>query len=297
MEPRARAEATASTARREARADVRELVIVARRLSDPGLRAERALSSQSRDRIEAGLVTSAQLALVAAVFALGAAAQAASGFGFALLAIPLLSIVVGPKTAVVATSMIGLGFTGFMVVHNHRHVDRRAVLVAAAAGSLGMPFGLWIITHAGEATLRGIIAAVVLVFTLLLWRGLSLPDRTVTDAGAGLASGVLSTSTGTNGPPLVVAFHAKGLAPSAFRATLAAVFAFQGLVALSAFALTGQVTERTAAVAAAGVPGVVVGWVAGQWAFRRTDPAMFRHLVLAMLALSGLIGLLAALSG
>ena len=52
---------------------------------------------------------------MAAIFALGAAAQAASGFGFALLAIPLLSIVVGPKTGVVATSIIGLGFTGFMV--------------------------------------------------------------------------------------------------------------------------------------------------------------------------------------
>jgi uncharacterized membrane protein YfcA len=242
-------------------------------------------------------VTVVELVGVAAVFALGAAAQAATGFGFALLAIPLLSIIVGPKTGVVGMSIIGLGFTGFMVLRNHRHADRRVVLLSAAAGLLGMPLGLWVITHADQETLRIIIAAVVLVFAALLWRGLTLPDRTSTDAVAGLASGVLSTSTGTNGPPLVIAFHAKGLEPSAFRATLAAVFLFQGAVALSGFALTGQVTQRAAIVAAAGVPGIVAGWLAGQWVFQRTDPERFRHVVLAMLALSGLVGLIAALAG
>lgn len=236
------------------------------------------------------------LAGIVAVFVLAAAAQAASGFGFALLAVPLLSFLVDAKTGVVGSAVVGLGLVAVMAARDHRHVDRRAVGLAVTAAVVGMPLGLLIIGRVDDATLRGLIAVVVLGFTVMLWRGLRLPDRPLTDAGAGLVSGVLSTSTGTSGPPLVIAFHGKDLSPVAFRATLAMTFLIQGSISLGGFAITGHVTRDALVVAAAGVPGTALGWLAGQRMFEHLDHERFRRVVLGMLACSGVLTLLAALT-
>jgi uncharacterized membrane protein YfcA len=235
-----------------------------------------------------------QAMAIGAIFAVAAGAQAASGFGFALLAVPLLSVLVGPTTAVVAMAVAGFVLQAFMAVRDHSDVRRTTVSVVVVAALAGMPLGLLVITNADPQTLRILIAVVVLTFTLLLWRGLTLPDRPATDASAGFVSGVLSTSTGTNGPPLVIAFQGKGLTPPAFRATLAATFLIQGGLALAGFAVTGLVTREALLVAAVGLPGIAVGWWGGQRVFQRMDHERFRRVVLAMLGFSGLLTLISA---
>jgi uncharacterized membrane protein YfcA len=50
--------------------------------------------------------------VVLAVFTVAATAQNVSGFGFGLVAIPLLVIVTTPQTAVVAASVLNLVITG-----------------------------------------------------------------------------------------------------------------------------------------------------------------------------------------
>ena len=234
------------------------------------------------------------LAAIAAVFGLAATAQAASGFGFALLAVPLLSILVDAKAGVVGASIVGLGLVAVMAARDHRHVDRRAVGLAVTAALAGMPLGLLIIGRADDATLRILIGLVVLCLTVLLWRGMKIPDRPVSELGAGLVSGVLSTSTGTSGPPLVIVFHGKGLSPIAFRATLAMTFLIQGSLSLCGFALTGHVTRDAMLVAAAGVPGTAAGWMLGQRIFERLNHERFRTVVLGLLALTGVLTLLSA---
>jgi uncharacterized membrane protein YfcA len=54
--------------------------------------------------------------LVALVVGAGAVAQAVSGFGFALLTVPLLAVLLGPKTAVVTDNVVGIGLVSLMVL-------------------------------------------------------------------------------------------------------------------------------------------------------------------------------------
>ena len=234
--------------------------------------------------------------LVALVVGLGAAAQAASGFGFALLAVPLLALLVGAKTAVVTTGVVSLGLQLTMAFRDHSAIRRPTVAAATSAALVGMPLGLFVLDHVDERTLAIVIAATVLGFTVALARGVRVPAGTATDAVAGFASGTLSTSTGTSGPPLVIALHARELSPLAFRATLAAQFLIQGTISVVAFALVGRVTAEVGRLTLAGLPGLALGWLVGQTIFARLDHARFRRLVLVMLALSGLASLIGALA-
>ena len=229
------------------------------------------------------------------VVALAAAAQAVSGFGFALIGAPLVAVLAGPKAAVVGLAMIGLVLVAQLSLRGRGHVDRPTVGVVTVAAILGMPLGLFVITHADERVLTFAIAMAVIAFSLLLWRGARLPAGRGTDAVAGFTAGILSTSTGTSGPPIVIALSAKRLEPMVFRATISAIFLVQGSASLVFFAIGGQITRDAVWVALAGLPGVILGSIVGERGFRRLDTPTFRRVVLGMLLLSGVVALLGAL--
>ncbi|HEU5225919.1 MAG TPA: sulfite exporter TauE/SafE family protein [Actinomycetota bacterium] len=229
------------------------------------------------------------------VVALASAAQAVSGFGFALIGAPLVAVLVGPKEAVVGLAMIGLVLVAQLSLRGRGHVDRPTVGVVTAAAIVGMPLGLVVLVLANDRALTLAIAIAVIAFSLLLWRGARVPAGRRTDAAAGFTAGILSTSTGTSGPPIVIALSAKQLEPAAFRATISAIFLVQGSVSLVAFAIGGQITRDAVAVALAGLPGVIIGSIVGERGFRRLDTPKFRRVVLGMLFLSGAVALFGAL--
>jgi hypothetical protein len=229
------------------------------------------------------------------VVALAAAAQAVAGFGFALIATPLVAVLAGPKAAVVGLTMVGLVLVAQLSLRGRGHVDRSTVGAVTVAAIVGMPLGLFVITHADDRVLTIAIAVAVIAFSLLLWRGERFPVGRGTEAAAGFTAGILSTSTGTSGPPIVIALSAKELEPAVFRATISAIFLVQGAAALVFFAIGGQITRDAVSVALVGLPGVIVGSIVGERGFRRLDARTFRRVVLGMLFLSGVVALLGAL--
>ena len=229
------------------------------------------------------------------VVSLAAAAQAVSGFGFALIGTPLVAVLAGPKEAVVGLTMIGVLLVAQLSLRGRGHVDRPTVGVVTVSAIVGMPLGLLVLVRADDRVLTFAIAIAVIGFSLLLWRGARFPAGRGTDATAGFTAGILSTSTGTSGPPIVIALSAKQLEPPVFRATISAIFLVQGSAALVLFALGEQITREALSVALAGLPGVLVGSIVGERGFRRLDTPTFRRVVLGMLFLSGLVALFGAL--
>ena len=225
------------------------------------------------------------------VVAVAAAAQAVSGFGSALIATPVVAVLVGPHEAVVGLTMVSIVLVVLLSLRSRGHVDGSIVVTITSAAIVGMPIGLLILQRADDRTLTAVIASVVIVFAVLLWRGLRLPRSRATDAVAGFVAGTLSTSTGTSGPPIVIALSSKQMTPSAFRGTISAIFLVQGSVALVVFAIGGEITSGALAVASAGLPGLIVGSYVGEHGFRRLDAERFRRVVFGMLLLSGVLSL------
>jgi uncharacterized protein len=236
-------------------------------------------------------------AAIVVIVAAAGIAQGLSGFGFSLISIPLLALVVPVKAAIVGGAMLGLVQSGLIVARDHRHVEWRSAAVLVVAALTGMPIGLLVITHVRAQPLQIVIALTVLVFTGLLWRRVRLPtDSLPAEAGVGFTSGVLSTSTGMSGPPLVIALQGRGVPPTAFRATLATVFVSGSAISLLLFWSRGLVTADAVTVAGAGLPGLLVGMLVGERAFRRVDHERFRGIVLVLLVASAALALIGALT-
>lgn len=227
------------------------------------------------------------LALAFVVLFLAAAAHAVTGFGYVLLAVPLLALIVDPHTAVaaavLAAALVALAAWG----RERAHVDAPSMTRLALAGLVGVPLGLWVFAAVDAAVLLVVIGVITVATTALLASRVSLPAGPRTDVVAGLASGVLVTTTGTNGPPLVLALQAKNLPPRTARATLQALFALQGVVAAVGLALTGQVGLLVLTLLALSVVASVLGWRVGDAVFRRLSAEQLRVVILLVLLVSG----------
>ena len=223
------------------------------------------------------------VAVVAAgVFMLAAIAQAVTGFGSALVAVPLLTLVVHPVSAVVAATAVSLVLTTGAAWRERDHLDAASVRTLTVAGIVGMPLGLVLLAVADESSLQGWIAASMLVMVVLVAAGVRIGSRGLPVAG--LVSGALLTSTGMNGPPLVMALMDRE--PRRYRTTLQAVFAVQDVVAVAAFAVLGYVDGPVVLVSAAGVVGIPLGWRLGDAVFHRIPASRLRPLVVGGLVLT-----------
>ena len=236
-------------------------------------------------------MTTAALIAAFAIVVLAATSQSITGFGFALIVVPGLTVLAGPKVAVVAMTSIGVPLVGWNALRWRADLQVREALTVTIAALVGMPIGIVVLTRADDRVLTAVIGITILVMTLWLWRGFRLPSGRRTEVIAGVTSGALAASVGTNGPPLVIAFQAVDMPPAPFRATLQACFFAEGAVALALFWSQGLFVHDVGALWLVGVPAALAGALIGDRIAPRVRDATFRAAVLWLLVLSGVLAL------
>lgn len=154
------------------------------------------------------------LTTLLAVLVLGfaAAVQMASGFGFALMAVPMLAVVVGAHDAVLLAVLEGAVFCAYQAIEGRGHRDGWVVARLLAGAAAGLPVGYLVFRRIDADLLTLLIGVLVLVATAALARGLTFSSRSpAADLVAGACAGVLTTSTATNGPPVVLLLSGRRL--------------------------------------------------------------------------------------
>lgn len=237
--------------------------------------------------------------LVVALAAFGAAfVQSVAGFGFALLAVPVMASSLDPRVAVVVSTVLGIVSTTTQATQDREHVETVLARRLVLSSFIGMPVGLLVFLTVDVRVLRIVLGVAVLAAVVLLARELDLSHvgRRM-DVALGAASGVLATSLSTNGPPLVFDLHSRRLSPERFRATLSAVLAVSGVVSLALFAAARRVDGDVLRAAAVGIPALGAGYVFGRRLRPRIDPERFRVVVLLLLTAAAVSALIAGVTG
>lgn len=231
----------------------------------------------------------ANIAWIIACVGVAAFAQSLAGFGFGLLAVPMMQMALSPRDAVVISTIIGAFSTTTQAVLDRQYVERASVKRLTIASYIGMPFGLIVFILVSDSVLRITLGVVVILAAIVLSRGFVLKDgKHGFDWLMGFLSGVLSTSTSTNGPPLVFVLQARGLSPESFRSTINTIFSFANIGALALFVASGKLNTHDALAAFLALPALFVSLKIGYSLRPRVSSEFFRKLVLIMLVLSGM---------
>ena len=165
--------------------------------------------------------------VVAIVFLAATAAfiQALSGFGFSLFIVPFLAILIGPRDTVLLANLMSTFGSGSQALYLRKSADRMTAGILLIGSLIGMPIGLAVLLLLDPKLLQLGIALSVIIFTLIMIRGVALHRvGTAGDIIAGIASGILNTSTSMSGPPVVLYLQGRNFQPLQFRATITTYF-------------------------------------------------------------------------
>ena len=233
---------------------------------------------------ESMFVTTAQLIVVGIAVFVAAFMQIVAGFGFALLSVPLMTLAIEPKIAVVVSSLTGVFVTSGQAYRGRAEADKVLVKRMTIGSYIGMPLGLLVFITVDDNVLRFVLGIAVLIAAVLLAMRVNLHHfGPRLDYGTGFISGVLATSLSTNGPPLVFALQARQLSATTFRATISTIFALSNIGGLTLFVASGKITRNGLIASAVTIPAMFLGQLLGFPIRKHVHGERFRWLVLILL--------------
>lgn len=237
-------------------------------------------------------MTGAETAVLIVSVLVASTTQVTVGFGFALLSVPLMALALPTREAVVVSTILGLVTSSFQAWHGRRDTERDVVVRMVASALVGLPLGWLLFTRVDDDVLRALLGVSVILAVLLLATNRVATGSRRLDVVCGALSGALASSLSTNGPPLVFALQARGLPMSAFRPTINTVFTVSGVVALTGFVMSDDVSGDALIHSLMAIPVLLLGSRIGFLLRGRVPESGARRLVLALLALAGTAAIL-----
>jgi uncharacterized protein len=233
------------------------------------------------------------LALLAVITLFASLARGFSGFGAALIFIPLVSALLGPQVAAPLLLVTDGVMAAGMIPKAVKTANQPEVLTMALGALIGIPAGTWLLSALDPQTLRWAIFAVALLMLALLgsgWRYKGRPKPPLTVL-VGAVSGLFSGAAQIGGPP-VVAYWLGGPIPAlVVRANIVFFFATTSLIAATGYVWGGLITLQILCLAVLIAPIYGLGTWVGSRMFGLASEQTFRRICLAMIALATLVSM------
>jgi len=238
------------------------------------------------------LSPSAALAISAIAF-VSATARGFSGFGSALIFMPLASSVAPPRLIAALLLIIDFVAAAPLIPGAWRQADRKATAVIVSGALVGVPVGTYLLSRLDPVTTRWIISGFVFALLLLLLSGWRYrgKEHAVLSVSIGALSGFCSGLAQTGGPPIVGYWLGRPIASSIARANILLFFGASDLFSAISYAVSGLITRDALLFALVVGPVYAIGIRFGVSLFGRASEAMFRGICYTLIAVAVIVGL------
>ena len=242
--------------------------------------------------IPADISINAALAICAVAFVAGTA-RGFSGFGSALIFMPLASSMAEPRLIAALLLIIDFIAAAPLLPNAWQKADRKATAIMAFGALLGVPIGTYFLSRLEPVTTRWIISSFVLALLLLLLSGWRYrgKEHAAISIGIGGLSGFCSGLAQTGGPPIVGYWLGRPIAPIIARANIMLFFGASDLFSAVSYAAAGLITMDS--ILFSFVVGPVYGiavWF-GASLFGKASESIFRAICYALIAAAVIFGL------
>jgi uncharacterized membrane protein YfcA len=222
-----------------------------------------------------------------------ATARGFSGFGSALIFMPLASSIAAPRLVAALLLIIDFVAAAPLVPNAWKQADRKATAVIVFGALIGVPIGTYFLSRLDPVTTRWIISAFVFALLLLLlsgWRYRGKEHMPISVGIGGLA-GFCSGLAQTGGPPIVGYWLGRPIAPVIARANIILFFAASDFFSLVSYAVSGLLSRDAILFSLLVGPVYAIGIGFGTLLFGRASETLFRGICYGLIALAVLFGL------
>jgi uncharacterized membrane protein YfcA len=232
------------------------------------------------------------IAICAIAFVSGTA-RGFSGFGSALVFMPLASSMAAPRLVAALLLIIDFVAAAPLVPNAWKHADRKATAVMVFGALIGVPIGTYFLSRLDPVTTRWIISAFVCGLLMLLlsgwrYRGKDFPALSI---GIGGLSGFCSGLAQTGGPPIVGYWLGRPIASVIARANVLLFFGASDFFSVVSYAMAGLITADAIRFSFLVGPVYALGILLGASLFGRAGETVFRITCYVLIAAAVIIGL------
>lgn len=215
-----------------------------------------------------------------------------SGFGFGLVAMALLPLLMGVRLANAFVSFCGLAIFTSLTIPLWKHIAWKTLLPLLAGTAAGVPIGVYGLVNLPESLLLKILAGFILTyvaFTLLTQEKTHFHMDRRWGYLAGFIGGIISGALSAGGPPVIMYCDSRNLGKEGFKATLQVYFVLMILYKIPLLYVTGLLTAELWRTLLYYSPLVAAGTVCGVLLFHRLSDRWFRRVVLILLTAFALL--------
>lgn len=228
-----------------------------------------------------------------AVIGVAGVVRGFTGFGTALVFVPVANIFLDPKQVIVVITLTGIASNAVVLPRAWRQGSRGEVATLVAAALLTVPVGLWLLGVLDKTVVRWIIAAVgalMLVSLVTGWRYAAQVSRPMLLA-IGAAAGVVGGMTGLTGPVVILFYLAGQALAQSVRANTILFLAALDVVILANLFFRGEVTWGLLALALVLSIPYATTTILGQTLFDPRHERIYRWSAYGVIALAVASGL------
>lgn len=213
---------------------------------------------------------------------------ALAGFANALIAMPLLTALLGIRTASPLMSIISVLSQLFQLIRYRRQINILALKHLIIPSAVMVPFGVLVLRRVPEEWMRTFLGLLILSYVFYRLSGwkLYMESRRWAWLLGGL-SGALHGAFNTPGPPVVVYGDARQWEADEFRTKLATLFLVSSSINLVSNISLGTITAEVMQNFWWALPGGAVGLMLGKWLDQYINQEIFRKIVLILLIVLG----------
>jgi uncharacterized protein len=237
--------------------------------------------------VTAGLSSGAFVLALLAV-GVGGVIQGSIGFGFSLVAAPVLALV-HPDALPATLLLLGAPLNAFVAVRERRSIDLRGLTSILGGRVLGAVLGAGILVVVPARLLSTLFGALILVAVVLSAARPAVRPRQGLRFFAAVASGVMATGAAVGGPALALVYQDRQGA--VLRSTLAVFFLFGLAVSLAALGVAGRITASQVELSVRLLPALGIGLAASRPVTRLIDRQSMRPAVLVFSFISASVAI------
>ena len=216
-----------------------------------------------------------------------------SGFGFAMVAVTSMSLVLPPAQVVPTVLILEVLASLRLVPQVRKDIDWYSLRWLLFGSLVGIPFGVYLLATVPPAPMRISISLMVFIASILLLRGFAwkrMPGVMLILI-TGLACGMLNGAAAIGGPPVILFYLSSPAGIKVSRASIIAYFLGIDTMCLIVAAIQGLTTFQTLFLTAVCLIPLLLGITVGSRMFIKIDQASFRRHVLILLMLLSMAGL------
>jgi uncharacterized membrane protein YfcA len=216
--------------------------------------------------------------------------QTLIGFAGALIALPILLLVLDLQDAIAYISIFYFFSSVYLIAQEWKHIDRKIILKLATVTILGVGIGIWVLAHGKPLFLKKALGVFILLYVMYtIYAKDKVFKGTKFEFLFGLAGGFFSGLFSTGGPLYVIVVKNSSISIQSFRATM---FGILGLI--TAIRIPTLYTANILTVEQVGysfyiMPFFVLSIFLGKKAYAKLNESVLKKGVLALLFLSGLM--------